>query len=132
MKYIETFNENIVYLAQTSWWIFLPAPLCAIVYLPLGVLVFLGCYLYLLTTELGITEKRVIAKWGFISRETVELRLDKVESVRVNQSILGRLLNYGDVIIIGSGATQSKIPFIKNPILFRQTLDRIIEEKVKK
>src|SRR5215213_2695060 len=49
------------------------------------------------TTETDVTNLRVVHKEGFISRETFEMSLDKVESVDVRQSILGRILNYGNV-----------------------------------
>src|SRR5437016_3553326 len=49
-------------------------------------------------TELAVTSHRVIAKFGFISRSTVELNLTKIESIRVEQSVMGRLLGYGSVI----------------------------------
>ncbi|WP_044563509.1 PH domain-containing protein, partial [Azospirillum sp. B4] len=64
-------------------------------------------WLYAITTELAVTTKRAIAKWGFIRRNTVELNLSKVESFHVNQSILGRLLNYGSISIHGIGATDT-------------------------
>src|ERR1700741_4450815 len=47
------------------------------------------------TTETDVTNKRVVHKTGFIKRRTFEIALDKIESVDVSQSILGRLLNYG-------------------------------------
>ena len=53
------------------------------------------------TTETDVTNLRVVHKTGFIKRRTFEMSLDKVESVDVNQSILGRILNYGDVTIRG-------------------------------
>lgn len=55
------------------------------------------------TTEIAVTNLRVIYKTGFIRRRTNEMNMDKVESVRVDQSILGRILDYGDVSIIGTG-----------------------------
>ena len=55
------------------------------------------------TTEIAITNLRIIYKTGFIRRRTNEMNMDKVESVRVDQSILGRFLDYGDVSIIGTG-----------------------------
>ena len=58
------------------------------------------------TTETDVTNLRVVHKTGFIKRRTFEMSLDKVESVDVNQSILGRILNYGDVTICGVGEGQ--------------------------
>ena len=54
-------------------------------------------------TEIAVTNRRVIYKKGLIRRQTNEMNVDKVESVQINQSILGRLLDYGDVTILGTG-----------------------------
>ncbi len=55
------------------------------------------------TTEIDVTNRRIVYKRGFIKRHTVEMNMDKVESVDVDQSVLGRLLNYGDITIHGTG-----------------------------
>jgi uncharacterized membrane protein YdbT with pleckstrin-like domain len=71
------------------------------------------------TTETDVTNLRVVHKTGFIKRRTFEMSLDKVESVDVNQSILGRLLNYGNVTILGVGEGKETIPTIASPLEFR-------------
>jgi uncharacterized membrane protein YdbT with pleckstrin-like domain len=71
------------------------------------------------TTETDVTSLRVVHKEGFIKRRTFEMSLDKVESVDVNQSILGRILNYGDVTIRGVGEGIEKIRTIASPLAFR-------------
>ena len=53
------------------------------------------------TTEIAITNKRIIAKFGFISRRTIEINLQKIESIQVDQNVLGRLLDYGTIVIAG-------------------------------
>ena len=74
------------------------------------ILLALACYLLVRewferwTTEIAITNRRIILKRGFIRRDTAEMHMDKVESVDVNQSLLGRLLDYGDVTVRGTGA----------------------------
>jgi len=55
------------------------------------------------TTEIAVTDKRIIYKRGFIRRRTVEMNMDKVATVDVDQSILGRLLDYGSIRIVGTG-----------------------------
>ena len=62
------------------------------------------------TTETDVTNLRVVHKTGFIKRRTFEMSLDKVESVDVNQSILGRLMNYGDLTIQGTGEGRRPFP----------------------
>ena len=71
------------------------------------------------TTEVAVTNKRIIYKRGFISRYTIEMHLDKVESVDVDQTILGRILGYGDIIIRGVGASLEPLRNIESPIVFR-------------
>lgn len=71
------------------------------------------------TTETDVTNLRVVHKTGFIKRRTFEMSLDKVESVDVNQSILGRLLNYGDVTVRGVGEGTETIRTIASPLDFR-------------
>jgi len=74
------------------------------------------------STELAVTNRRVIAKFGFIRRSTVELNIAKIESVRVEQSLLGRMLGYGSVYVTGTGSTMDPIPYISKPIAFRQAV----------
>jgi uncharacterized membrane protein YdbT with pleckstrin-like domain len=71
------------------------------------------------TTETDVTNLRVVHKTGFIKRRTFEMSLDKVESVDVNQSILGRLLNYGNVTVRGVGEGAETIQTIASPLDFR-------------
>lgn len=70
-------------------------------------------------TEIAVTNRRVIYKTGFISRKTNEMHMDKVESVRVEQSILGRLLGYGDVTVLGTGEGFETIRTIAHPLTLR-------------
>jgi uncharacterized membrane protein YdbT with pleckstrin-like domain len=74
------------------------------------------------TTETDVTNLRVVHKTGFIKRRTFEMALDKVESVDVNQTILGRLLNYGDVTINGVGEGRETIMTIASPLAFRNSI----------
>ena len=71
------------------------------------------------TTETDVTNLRVVHKTGFIQRQTFEMSLDKVESVDVRQSILGRILNYGNVEIFGVGEGNKVIDTIASPLEFR-------------
>jgi uncharacterized membrane protein YdbT with pleckstrin-like domain len=71
------------------------------------------------TTETDVTNMRVVHKTGFIKRRTFEMSLDKVESVDVNQSILGRIFNYGSVTVRGVGEGAETINTIASPLEFR-------------
>ena len=71
------------------------------------------------TTELAVTDRRVIYKTGIFQRHSMEMNRSKVETVGVNQSILGRLLGYGTVVVRGTGGSFEPIPFIGDPLDFR-------------
>jgi uncharacterized membrane protein YdbT with pleckstrin-like domain len=71
------------------------------------------------TTEIAVTDRRIIFKRGFIRRYTIEMHLDKVESVDVDQSILGRIFNFGDILIRGVGVGIEPLHNIDSPIAFR-------------
>ena len=79
------------------------------------------------TTEFAVTNRRVIAKTGFIRRHTLEMLLPKVESISVHQNVLGRLLNFGTVTIIGTGGTKESFRAIVDPIGVRKKIHQIIE-----
>jgi uncharacterized membrane protein YdbT with pleckstrin-like domain len=74
------------------------------------------------TTETDVTNLRVVHKTGFITRKTFEMSLDKVESVDVDQSILGRIFNFGDVTIRGVGEGVETIRTIASPLAFRNSI----------
>ena len=79
----------------------------------------LGAFVSRWTTELAITNRRIIFKRGFIRRHTIEMNMDKIESVDVDQSILGRILNYGDITVRGTGTGLEPLKDIDDPIGFR-------------
>jgi uncharacterized membrane protein YdbT with pleckstrin-like domain len=71
------------------------------------------------TTELAVTNHRVIYKSGLLSRHTIEMNRDKVESVDVDQSLLGRIFGYGTVIVRGTGGSLEPMRNIGDPLSFR-------------
>jgi uncharacterized membrane protein YdbT with pleckstrin-like domain len=71
------------------------------------------------TTELVLTDRRLIYKTGLLRRHTMEMNRSKVETVGVDQSVLGRLLNYGTVIVRGTGGSLEPIRKIDDPLTFR-------------
>ena len=72
------------------------------------------------SSEFAVTNKRVVIKVGFINRKTLEMVLTKVETIRVDQSILGRVLNYGTIVVTGTGGTNEPFTAIANPLEFRR------------
>jgi len=77
------------------------------------------------TTEIAVTNRRIIYKRGLITRHTAEMNMDKVASVDVDQSLLGRLLNYGSVNILGTGGVHGieRLERIGSPIALRNAID---------
>ncbi len=73
-----------------------------------------------LCSEFAITNRRVVIKLGLISRRTFEMNLSKIESVNVDQSLLGRMLGYGTITIIGTGGTKETFGDISAPLEFRR------------
>jgi uncharacterized membrane protein YdbT with pleckstrin-like domain len=143
MRYIDHIlqpGETLAYTTTLHWIVYLPAIglwLLAFISLtaggaagPVAILVALVCVLTGLalafgawfrrwTTEIDVTDRRIIYKRGFIRRHTVEMNMDKVESVDVDQSILGRMLDYGDIIIRGTGIGIEPLHNIGAPLEFR-------------
>jgi uncharacterized membrane protein YdbT with pleckstrin-like domain len=79
-------------------------------------------YWYFRLAEFGITNRRIIANWGIITRHSVEMNLDKVEGVTINQGFMGRAMNYGTVILTGTGGSRETFPNIANPLAFRRQI----------
>ena len=82
----------------------------------------LSSYIERFINEYGISNTRVISKSGFISRNIGEMNLKSIESVNVKQSILGRLLNYGNIIIAGRGNTTITFKDVDNPVEIRKSI----------
>ena len=132
-------GEKILYRTTVSWTLFIPGiallilAILAYSALPSGlwanaVLIIIGLpALFLLarawftrwTTEIAVTNSRVILKRGFIRRHTIEMNMDKVESVDVDQSLLGRIFNYGNITVRGTGSSFEPLKNIGSPITFR-------------
>lgn len=120
-------GELVQYTARVSHWVyfwyyffgfgfwFFGGPL-------LWVLAFLLCR----SNVLVITNERVIAKFGLIRRHVVELPLHRIESVQIHQSVAGRLLGYGTIVISGSVNPMVPFPSIRQPMKFRSSLDHVL------
>jgi len=123
-KYIQSTlvsGEEVVQEAKISIWSQTPLMVLGVALLPvygIGLICFVIVYLRYISTELAFTNKRVIAKFGFISRGTIELQIDKVGSLSMRQGILGRIFNFGSIVI--TGYETAVIPSISNPMQFRK------------
>jgi uncharacterized membrane protein YdbT with pleckstrin-like domain len=115
-------GERVVHTARVSWWsqfglIVLGLVLLVVV---IGLFFLIAAWINVRSTEIAITNKRVIAKFGFIKRDTVEINLDKVEALRVEQGFLARMLNYGTVFMSGAGTSVAPMKNIADPLVFRR------------
>ena len=116
-------DERILYAGHISAWTLTWLILPGIVLLPAfgaGLILLGAAWIKYKSTELAITNKRVIAKFGFISRRTVEININKIESLQVDQGVLGRIFNFGTLLISGTGEAQAPIPGISKPLEFRK------------
>jgi uncharacterized membrane protein YdbT with pleckstrin-like domain len=82
--------------------------------------------IYFFTTEFGLTNKRIVAKTGFIKRQSMEIMLSKVESITVNQAVMGRIFGFGTITVTGSGGTKQRFPMIGKPMELRQMVNKQI------
>jgi uncharacterized membrane protein YdbT with pleckstrin-like domain len=145
MRYIERIlqpGETLVHSSELHWIIYLPAAVLLLVTVsaltqlgdassgPIWLLVAIACAIFGVialisawvrrwTTEIDVTSRRIVYKRGLIRRRTIEMNMDKVESVDVDQSILGRLLNFGDITIRGTGVGLEPLRSIDDPLTFR-------------
>ena len=148
MKYVDRVlqpGESVVYATSLHWLIYLraivmlvialacliasgmfPEPgmaiglqIVAALFALFGVVSGLAAFIRRSTTELAVTDRRVIFKTGIIQRHTMEMNRSKVETVGVDQSILGRMLGYGTIIVRGTGGSFEPIPYIGEPLTFR-------------
>lgn len=116
-------DEQIVHVGHLSLWSFWHLIALGIVLLPafgIGLVPLVMAYVRYKSTELAVTTKRVIVKHGFIRRQTVEINLGKVESIQVDQGVLGRMFDFGTLVVAGTGASHAPIAGIAQPMEFRK------------
>src|SRR5947207_12500054 len=148
-------GEAVTYRARLHWILFVKPTLIALVIIAIGGLVFyaaesrgglsteaaLGLWLAVLivaavpvlaavinwrSAEFAVTNKRVILKTGFIQSKTEEMFLNKIESVGVDQSISGRILGFGTIVIRGTGGSLEPFHRVSSPLRFRNEIQEQI------
>lgn len=141
-------GETVTFKGTIHWFVYLPALFFALIVLAGAALLMLGgpdappamaygvmgvgaifalisfirAWFKRFTTEIAVTDRRIIFKHGFISRQTTEMNMTKVESVDVTQSVLGRIFDYGDILVRGTGAGLEPLSMIANPLAFRNVV----------
>ncbi len=150
MSYVENNlldNEKILYQSKIHWIVFVSPCVWILItliiatqsriFLPLAMVASILAVYYLISafirykfSEYAVTDKRVLIKIGFISRESLEMFLQKIEGIQVRQNIPGRIFNYGTIIVIGTGGTPSFFPTIDEPLTFRKNVQAQIEKQL--
>jgi Bacterial PH domain len=98
-----------------------------------AILLILGVVIILLgmmrrnATEMAVTNRRVVIKTGLASRRTIEMLLNKVESIEVNETAFGRMLGFGTIVVIGTGGTLEPFHKMAHPVEFRSHVQQQIE-----
>ncbi|MEQ1607814.1 MAG: PH domain-containing protein [Hyphomonadaceae bacterium] len=128
MSYVEralTAGETVKFKAKIHWIIWLRAWAALILFgvLLFGIVIFVRDLVFMLTTEVAVTNSRLIKKWGWPGLHTSELELSSVEAVSVDQTLWGRLFGYGRVQIHGTGDDVWSSPLIAAPVQFRREVE---------
>lgn len=101
------------------------------IFIPIGLFFLIYPIIVIKTSEIAFTNKRIMAKFGVIRRQTFELKLEKIESVNFTQGILGRMFNFGYIIVNGAG-NSTPILGISKPLEFRNFLNEYLDENINK
>ncbi len=116
----ERFNLHWIARVPMIVWIFLAIPTFGVT-----LLLALWEWLKLRSIELGVTNRRLIFKKGIISRETEEMKLSSVETVEINQGIIGRILGYGNIKITGRGISDLLFRNVDDPMEVKRTIESV-------
>ena len=143
-------GEHLVYRTRLYWLVFAgPVLLSIVVLLPIAWLLFnsnwmrfswipLALSALLIgiallrrqTSDFAVTDRRVVMKRGIISTLSIELLLNKIEAIAIDQSLLGRMFDYGDIIVTGSGGTRELFRRIQAPFEFRRAVQSVTTERM--
>jgi uncharacterized membrane protein YdbT with pleckstrin-like domain len=137
-------GEQVVYQTRLHWsiysvaglvilvalWMFSISTGFATLLLAVGALFALNAAVMQATSEFAVTNRRVIVKVGLVQRRSLDLNLSKVETVNVDQGIVGRLLDFGTITVIGTGGTREPFKNIANPMAFRLHVQEQIERRI--
>ncbi|MEN9704203.1 MAG: hypothetical protein RLZZ393_82 [Pseudomonadota bacterium] len=115
-------DERVLYRGTLSLWSMAGRICLGVLLLPvlIGLYFLISVLIRYKTTELAVTNKRVITKTGLITRHTLELNLAKAESIQVEQGLMGRLFDYGSLQINGTGTAHAPLVGIRAPLEFRR------------
>ncbi len=153
MSYIDSNlleGERVVFRTRLHWLLFFgPALLTIIVLFPiawllasgtwssaawiplgLGLLILLAVFIKRQSSDFAVTNKRIMMKVGVYRTRSIELLLSKVEAIAVDQSLLGRILDYGNIVVTGSGGTKETFSHIQAPLEFRRAMQSAADKQI--
>ena len=115
----------IAWLATTDRW-------SDVAWIPVGIvlLILLGAIVKRQSSDFAVTHKRVLMKVGVFSTRSTELFLNKIEAIAVHQSLMGRMLGYGDIVVTGSGGTHEEFHDIQSPLSFRRAVQAVTDTQL--
>ena len=116
-------GETVEYDAKVSWVCYVPG-LILLVIPPVGLILLLLAWIRRATTEIAVTDRRLIHKTGLIRRDAIDVERGRVETVTLTQSILGRMLDYGTVTVHGTGIGEIALRDVDSPMELRRRLSR--------
>lgn len=132
-------GEHVVAAAKLHWAMFIAPALVMLIgltamggedgtsiFMVLGLIWLVWRFIIYVTTEMAVTNKRVLAKTGVIRRNFVDLHNSKVEGVTYHQGIIGRFFGYGSIAVRGTGIGIVPVPYISQPEAFKRELSTVI------
>ena len=113
-------------------WLLFTGSWSRFVWLPLGgtIVLLLAAFIKRQSSDFAVTNKRVMMKVGVLRTRSVELPLSKIEAVAVDQSLMGRMFGYGDMIVTGSGGTKEAFSHIQSPLDFRRAVQSVTDAQI--
>ncbi len=79
-------------------------------------------------SSVTIKKKQVILRTGILVRQTVDIPLNKIESIDIRQTIMGSIFKYGAVVITGTGGTKQIINYLDKPLTCRRYIEQLMNE----
>jgi uncharacterized membrane protein YdbT with pleckstrin-like domain len=143
-------GEHVVYRTRLHWLLFIwPVLLTVFVLLPVawmlsggkwsglawfpvgvGLLILLAAFIKRHSSDFAVTNKRVMMKVGVFRTRSIELLLRKIEAISVDQSLMGRIFGYGNIVVTGSGGTKEPFSTIQAPLDFRRAVQSVTDAQI--
>ena len=126
MGYIEdslTPGEEVVAHFSLHWKVWIVPVLLTLLVITIPVAFYMALKIWNL--EYGLTTKRVVYKHGIIGRETEEMQLSSVETVEIRQTVMGRILGYGEIQLTGRGTSDLNLTGMARPLEVKKQIESV-------